>query len=89
MKTKALIPALAVALLLVGAATAQAKWSYGNGESDLEVGTAPTSIGFVCTPRIHGRAGLGTTNDPAVKPEKAAIMISAAAVMIRPVCSSP
>ena len=42
MKTKALIPTLAVALLLAGAATAQAKWSYGNGESDLEVGSAPT-----------------------------------------------
>lgn len=71
MKTKALIPALAVALLLVGAATAQAKWSYGNGESDLEVGSAPHAgglTGFVCTTRIHGRAGLGTTTDPAVTP---------------------
>jgi hypothetical protein len=29
------------------------------------------------------------TNEPAVKPEKAAIMISAAAVMMRPVCSRP
>src|SRR6476619_2128089 len=62
---------MAVALLLAGAATAQAKWSYGNGESDLEVGTAPTSIGFVCTTRIHGRAGLGTTVDPAVTPPPA------------------
>ena len=69
MKAKALIPTLAVALLLAGAATAQAgKWSYGNGESDLEVGSAPTDLGFVCTTRIHGRAGLGTTNDPAVTP---------------------
>ena len=59
MKPKALIPALVVGLLLVGATTAQAgKWSFGNGESDLEVGTAPTSTGFVCTTRIHGRAGL-------------------------------
>ena len=29
------------------------------------------------------------TNEPVVKPENAAIMINAAAVMIRPVCSSP
>ena len=71
MKAKALIPTMAVALLLAGAATAQAKWSYGNGQSDLEVGTAPTSIGFVCTTRIHGRAGLGTTVDPAVTPPPA------------------
>src|SRR5690242_7066112 len=63
---------LAVGLLLVGATSAQAgKWSFGNGESDLEVGTAPTSIGFVCTTRIHGRAGLGTTVDPAVTPPPA------------------
>lgn len=68
MKTKALIPTLVVALLLVGAATAQAKWSYGNGESDLEVGPSPAGAGFVCTTRIHGRAGLGTSADPAVTP---------------------
>jgi hypothetical protein len=56
----------------VGATSAQAgKWSFGNGQSDLEVGTAPTSIGFVCTTRIHGRAGLGTTVDPAVTPPPA------------------
>ena len=56
-----------MALLLAGAATAQAKWSYGNGESDLEVGSAPNSsglTGFVCTTRIHGRAGLGTASTP-------------------------
>jgi hypothetical protein len=68
-KRKALISVLAVGLVLVGATSAQAgKWSFGNGESDLEVGSAPRTdgfTGFVCTNRIHGRAGLGTSTLPA------------------------
>jgi hypothetical protein len=71
-KPKAVIPALVVGLLLIGAASAQAgKWTYGNGESDLEVGSAPRSdglTGFVCTTRIHGRAGLGRGSLPAPAP---------------------
>ena len=68
MKAKAVIPLLMVGLLLAGASVAQAgRWAYGNGESDLEVGSAPHTgglTGFVCTTRVHGRAGLGTTTDP-------------------------
>ena len=57
MKTKALIPTLAVALLLAGAATAQAKWSYGNGESDLEVGSAPHAADSPASSAPRGSTG--------------------------------
>lgn len=73
MKPKAVIPVLVVGALLLGASAAQAgRWSFGNGESDLEVALAPVGNPFsVCTNRIHGRAGLGTTEDPAVTPPQA------------------
>ena len=81
MKAKALIPTLAVALLLAGAATAQA----GSGHTATARATwrsAPRLTtgdltGFVCTTRIHGRAGLGTTNDPAVTPPPRATVLAA------------
>ncbi len=61
-----LVVGASVALLALPAATASAKWIFGNGPTDLEL-TTP-SPGHVCTDRIQGRAGLNTSVDPSTTP---------------------
>jgi hypothetical protein len=52
---------------MVVASSGSAKWTIGNGTTDLEVnGPNPAQPGQVCTTHIEGRAGLSTTVDPAV-----------------------
>ena len=71
MRSKALLTlvlTLALAVLWAPAASAKAKWTYGNGESDLAVDVAPGTSGAVCSTSITGYAGQGTTNDPSTTP---------------------
>ena len=56
---------IAAAMLLAVAPSASAKWTLGNGPTDLEI-TTPSGLndGQVCTTSIEGRAGLSTSDDP-------------------------
>lgn len=59
----------ALLVAMVMAASGSAKWVIGNGSTDLEVTEPnPAVPGQVCTTHIEGRAGLGTSADPAVTP---------------------
>ena len=54
---------------MVVVSSGSARWTIGNGTTDLEVnGPNPALPGQVCTTHIEGRAGLNTTTDPAVTP---------------------
>jgi hypothetical protein len=56
-----------IATLLVVVSPASAKWTIGNGATDLDINPADPAVpGQVCTDHITGRVGESTSQDPAV-----------------------